>query len=69
MSHPTAADAKNRRVVLLPDGRTGRVVFVPPPPGATSRFGSPGRKARVVLPDGRHRSVARDDLTVIEGAS
>lgn len=69
MRHPTAGDAKDRRVVRLPNGRLGRVVFVPPAgrvEGKRVRNHSHGSKCRVVLGSGRYVSVARESLVVVE---
>lgn len=55
----TVQDAAERRVVRLPDGRTGRLVAVP----ARSQRRSKGAKARVVLSSGAHLSVPVADLT------
>lgn len=49
----TAHHAKARAVCVLPDGRTARVVFVPPPWGKGRKPGATGgRKARLQLSTG-----------------
>ena len=53
-------DAAERRVVTLPDGRTGRLLSVP----AQSSHVSSGAKARVLLPSGAVISVPLADLVV-----
>lgn len=53
-------DAAERRVVRLPDGKTGRLLSVP----AHSSHVSQGAKARVVLQSGAVVSVPLADLVV-----
>lgn len=53
----------------MPNGRLGRVVFVPPPgrmEGKRVENHSHGSKCRVVLNSGRYVSVARESLIVVE---
>lgn len=57
---PSYADAKNRRPVRLPDGRTARLIYLPG--GASARV-SVGARARVLLPSGAVLSV--DPLTLV----
>jgi hypothetical protein len=66
----TARDARDRRSVRLPDGRTGRVLYVPIPSTArhTHTQRSPGAKARVVLPSGVVRSVDPALLVLVDEA-
>lgn len=54
-------DAAERRVVRLPDGRTGRLLSVP----AHSSHVSQGAKARVILQSGAVVSVPLAGLTVV----
>lgn len=54
------ADAAERRVVTLTDGRTGRLMSVP----SQSSHVSQGAKARVLLPSGAVISVPLSELTV-----
>lgn len=58
---PRTVDAAERRVIRLPDGRTGRLLSVP----AHSSQVSAGAKARVVLPSGAVISVALSELVVV----
>ena len=64
MTAPTFADAKARAVVRLPDGRTGRLVFWPPPPGAPRARRSKGRRARIELAGGSMVSVPPETVTL-----
>jgi hypothetical protein len=59
---PTVDDAAARSVVRLPDGRTGRLLWIPAP-GRTRR--SKGLKARVMLREDVVLSVPVDQLQVV----
>lgn len=56
-------DAKARALVRLPDGRTGRVFYVPVE--NRRHGGSKGARARVRLPGGAVISVDPADLTLV----
>lgn len=56
----TVSDAADRRWVNLPDGRTGRLCFVPTP-GAGR-----GRKARVQLPSGEYVNAEPHEITLMK---
>lgn len=58
---PEVVDAAERRLVILPDGRTGRLLSVP----AQSSHVSAGAKARVELRPGVVVSVPLSDLRVL----
>lgn len=59
--HQRVVDAAERRVVRLPDGKTGRLLSVP----AHSSHLSQGAKARVILASGAIVSVPMSDLVVV----
>jgi hypothetical protein len=52
-------DASARRLVVLPDGRTGRLVYWPP---RDPRRRTKGAKAKVQLPSGQYVSLPPDQL-------
>ena len=58
---PLVVDAVERRIVVLPDGRTGRLLSVP----GQSSHRSSGAKARVQLSSGAVLSFAMSDLRVL----
>jgi len=55
-------DAADRRLVKLPDGRTGRLVYV----RGNARPRKSGAKARVQLAGGSYASVDPADLTLLD---
>lgn len=59
---PTFTHAKNRALVALPDGRTGRLFRLP---GGRTETKNIGRNARVQLPSGAIVSVPVDELIII----
>lgn len=67
---PTLSDAVGRRAVRLPDGRSARLVAVPPPgpprtPEEAAGRGRSGSKARVLLPSGAYLSIPLNDLVLL----
>ena len=58
--HPQ--DAADRRLVRLPDGRTGRLVYV----RGHSKPRKSGAKARVLLPGGSYANVDPQLLTLLD---
>lgn len=67
---PTIGDAAARRAVRLRDGRTARLVQVPPPgpprtPEEAAGRRHKGAKARVLLPSGSYLSVPLGELTLL----
>lgn len=60
---PTFRHAKNRALVSLPDGKTGRLIFLP---GGHSQTVNQGRKARVQLHSGAWVSIDPNLLTILE---
>jgi hypothetical protein len=62
------SDAKARRLVRLPDGRTGRLVYAPRPQGSGYEgMGKArgGRQAKVLV-DGRHVRGPVELLTLVD---
>ena len=65
MTTPTPADAKERRLVRLEDGRVGRLLYVPFPTTKSGRPRPPRSTARVEV-SGRHVNIEIATLAVIE---
>jgi hypothetical protein len=65
-TRPTPADAKAKRLVQLPDGRTGRLLWCPAPErmAAQPGGGKGATMARVVV-HGRHYRVPAAELQVV----
>lgn len=67
MTIPGPTAARQRAVVVLPDGRTGRLIYWPIPPSVrTSRRRTGGTKAKVQLPSGAVIAVAPGEVTILE---
>jgi hypothetical protein len=63
---PTLHDAKNRRLVRLPDGRTAHLVAVTPLGVEAGRHPlAEVRRGKVRLPSGRYLSIPITDLEVV----
>jgi hypothetical protein len=63
----TAGHAKYRHPVRLPDGRTGRLLYVPAPRGRRRRTRQrPGAMARVTLPSGAVVGAPVDLLVLVD---
>lgn len=64
VEQPTPADAKARALVLLPDGRTGRLVWTPAPDRKPAAGGQ-GATMALVIVDGKHHRVTATALRLV----
>lgn len=64
-TRPTPAHAIARRLVQLPDGRVGRLVWCPPPNARPADGHGRGVTNALVIVHGRHYRVPATDLALL----